>query len=114
MKKTLVKSFLNIAYIGTLIFFNLASAEQFTVNIANNYPYKNLVERTDDVKVIYITNNEKFSCRVEVILDKMKWSSVEKEISKEFFNNDPLSNCLSSETAEQILLQSFLQFGRGL
>lgn len=114
MKGLLKKSLQNIAYASVLLFCNLAIAEQLTVNVANNYPYKNLINRTDDVKIIYITNNKSFVCRVEVILGNMKWASVEKKISKEFFNNDPLSYCLSRELAEKILLQSSLQFGRGL
>ncbi len=114
MKGLLIKSLKNITYASILLFCNLAMAGQLTVDVANNYPYKNLIERTDDVKVIYITNDESLICRVEVILDNMKWSSVEKKVSKEFFNNDPLSNCLSRESAEKILFQSFLQFGQGL
>ncbi|WNC71736.1 hypothetical protein RGQ13_16690 [Thalassotalea psychrophila] len=114
MKNILTKSFKNIALISIYLFCNLAIAEQITIDAANNYPYKDLINRTSDVKIIYITNNESFSCKVEVVLDKMKWVSTEKKISKEFFNNDPLSNCLSSEKAKQILFQTFLEFGQGL
>jgi hypothetical protein len=51
---------------------------------------------------------------VVLVLGGMKWVSVEKKINKELINNELLSNCLSKETAEQILLQTYLQFGRGL
>lgn len=114
MKNLLKKSLKNITYASVLLFCNLATAEQVTVNVANNYPYKNLINRTDVVKIFYITDNNSLICRVEVILGNMKWASVEKKISKELFNNDPLSYCLSRESAEKILLQSSLQFGRGL
>jgi len=97
-----------------LLFCNSTFAEQLTVDTALNYPYKNLINRTDDVKIFYTTNNDNLTCRVEIKLDKMKWASVEKKINKTFFYHDPLTNCLSKESAEQILLQSFLQFGRGL
>lgn len=114
MKNTLIKSFKNIALMGIFLFSNLASAEHITIDTANNYPYKDLINRTSDIKIIYSTNSESFSCKVEVVLDKMKWVSTEKNISKEIFYNDPLSNCLSSEKAKQILFQTFLEFGQGL
>jgi len=114
MKKTLMKFIKNTAVISTLIFCQLANAEHIIVDMANNYPYKNLISRTDAVKVFYITNDGNRHCRVEVVLDKMKWTSADKEISKEAFNHEVLSNCLSREAAEQILFQTFLQFGRGL
>jgi hypothetical protein len=96
------------------IFCNLASAEHFTVDMADNHRYKSLINRTDSIKVFYSTNNKNFSCKVEVTLDNMKWVSSEKKISKELLYNDPLSNCLSQERAKQILSQTFLEFGQGL
>ncbi len=114
MKITLLKYLLSILFISSSLFFNLANAESVTVDTATNYPYKNLIDRTGDVKVFYIRKNNNISCRVEVVLDKVKWISAEKKIDKELFTSELLSHCLSRKTAEQILLQTFLQFGRGL
>ena len=114
MKEKTVKPIKIIALLSAILFCNLSNAESITIFSASNYPYKNLINRTYDVKIFYIKNDESLSCRVEVVLGGMKWVSVEKKINKEFLNSDLLPNCLSRETAEQILLQTFLQFGRGL
>jgi len=102
------------AILSSLIFVQLAAAEKTTINTAKTYPYKNLINRSDAVNVFYITKNESSRCRVEVVLKEMKWTSVEKQVSKEKFNDNILSNCLSKDTAEEILHQTFLQFGQGL
>lgn len=114
MKEKSIKLLKSILITSFLMICNLASAEDITVNSANNYPYKNLVERTDVIKVFYTTNGGEQRCRVEVILKKMKWISSENKIDENVFNKNKLSNCLSREKAQQILLQTFLQFGRGL
>jgi len=114
MKKISTKSLKYVAIISSLIFVQLAVAEKTTINTANTYPYKNLINRSDTVNIFYIKKNESSRCRVEVVLKNMKWTSVEKEVSKETFNDNILSNCLSKETAEEILHQTFLQFGQGL
>lgn len=95
-------------------FCHLANAEQITISTADNYPYKNLVNRTNAINIFYTTDNGNHRCRVEITLKKMKWLSPEKQVNKEAFNDDILSNCLSKETAEKILHQTFLQFGQGL
>jgi hypothetical protein len=114
MKNVSVKIFKTIYLVSVFLFCNLAGAEHFTVERADNYPYENLINRTDSLKVFYIMNGGSFSCKVEAVLDNMMWVSPEKIISKEFFYNDPLSNCLSREKAKQILSQTFLEFGQGL
>ncbi|AAZ27769.1 hypothetical protein [Colwellia psychrerythraea] len=114
MNDSLVKSFKTMYLTSVFLFCNLAGAEHFTVDRAENYPYKNLINRTDSLKVFYIMNGESFSCKVEAVLDNMMWVSPEKKISKELFYNDPLSNCLSREKAKQILSQTVLEFGQGL
>ena len=114
MKNLSIKLIKNIVFISIVIFCQLAKAEHITIETANNYPYKNLINRTDVVNVFYITNDENKKCRVEILLDQMKWTSVAKEVNQEVVNHDILATCLSRETAEQILVQTYLQFGRGL
>jgi len=114
VKNISINQFKIIVILSSFLFLLPANAEHFTIDSADNYPYKSLVERSNKVKVFYISNDENISCRVEVVLAKMTWSSTEKEISKELFNDNQLSNCLSKEAAKRILSQTFLQFGRGL
>ena len=116
MKDKRVKLLIIIVFINITLFYTLSNAESITVFSSSNHLYKNIIDRTHAVKVFYMEKDESLSCRVEVdlVLGGMKWVSVEKNISKEFINSELLSNCLSRETAEQILLQTYLQFGRGL
>jgi hypothetical protein len=90
------------------------SAEKIQVDSAKDYPYKDLINRANIVNVFYIKKNNVISCRVEIVLEKTKFTTVEIKLNKALYMNDVLSNCLSKETAQQLLLQSFLQFGRGL
>ncbi|MEW6998912.1 hypothetical protein AADZ86_14605 [Colwelliaceae bacterium BS250] len=114
MNEILTKLLNGMVFVSLLAFCNIAAAESITVHTANNYPYDNLINRTHQVKVFYTNSDKKMSCRVEVVLDEMKWTSAEMKINQKFSNNDLLSNCLSREAAEQILFQTFVQFGRGL
>jgi len=98
----------------SLFFCNLAGAEHFTVDSADQHDYKKLINRTDSIKIFYTVDGGDFSCNVEVALDQMKWTSRVKQISEELLYSDPLLNCLSSERAKQILSQTFLEFGQGL
>jgi len=109
-----INTFKTIHLISILLFCNLTNAAHFTVDSTDNAPYKNLINRTDSLKVFYTINGGSFSCKVEAALDNMMWVSPEKKISKELFYSDPLSNCLSREKAQQILSQTFLEFGQGL
>lgn len=104
----------NMIIIITFVFCNLAVAGKIQVDSANEYPYKDLINRAKIVNVFYIKKDGEISCRVEVVLDKIKLTTVEMKINKALFMNDVLSNCLSKETAKEMLLQTFLQFGRGL
>jgi len=90
------------------------SAEKIQVNSAKDYPYKDLINRANIVNVFYIKKNNVISCRVEIVLEKTKFTTVEIKINKALYMNDVLSNCLAKETAKQLLLQSFLQFRQGL
>jgi len=109
-----INLFKNILLCSALLFCNIANAENITVATAKNHPYKDLINRTDKVKIFYIMNNKNVTCKVEVVLGKIKWVSTNKKVSNELFNNDPLSSCLSREKAKEILFRTFLEFGRGL
>lgn len=57
--------------ISVLLICNIVNAEEVMVSSANNYPYKNLINRTDVVKIFYTTFDGEQRCRVEVKLDEM-------------------------------------------
>jgi len=114
MKNQLTKSINIIILASVFLFCVLANAEHITIPTANNYPYTNLINRTDNINISYITKDGNTICKVDILLGKIKWTPAENIISKEFFNDNILSNCLSRETTEQILFQTYIQFGRGL
>jgi len=114
MKSLIIKSIISILLLTLLSVSNLVSAEQFTVVKADNYPYKDLINRSDAVKVLYTKNNGIVNCQVEVALDNMKWVSKEKTIDVENIVDDLFCECLPKESAQQLLTHTFVQFGRGL
>ena len=114
MKKLFAKSALYVFSVATCIFTNIAGAEHITINAANGYPYQNLMNRADEVKVFYITNGGSFTCNVQVTKGKRVWNSIEIKAEKVSFDKEPLVNCLSVEDAEQLLIQTYVQFGIGL
>jgi len=93
---------------------NWVIAEQITVIKADNYPYKHLINRSDEVKVLYTNDNGVVNCKIEVALDNMKWVSKEKIINVENIVDDLFCECLPKESAQQLLAQTFVQFGLGL
>jgi hypothetical protein len=114
MNNVPVNIFRSLILMTFLLLCNLANAEHFSVGKTGNKHYKNLINRTDSIKVFYTMNNKDFSCKVEVVLNNMKWVSTERKISEELLFNDPLANCLSRDKAKQILVRTFLEFGQGL
>lgn len=110
----LIKSLKTQIIISFLLISNIAKAEHVMIFSASDYPYKNLIKRTDEVKIFYINNDEGLSCRAEIKRNNQKWTTALQHPNKEAFDHDPLAHCLSSDTAEQILTQTFIQFGRGL
>jgi len=114
MKTLIIKSITNILLLAVLSISNLVSAEHITVVKADNYPYKNLINRSDAVRVLYTKNNGVVNCKIEVALDNMKWSSKEQIINEENIVDDLFCECLPKESAQQLLTQTFVQFGRGL
>jgi hypothetical protein len=114
MKLVMTNLLKNMAIVIVSLFCNIVSAEKIQVDSAKDYPYKDLINRANIVNVFYIKKNNVISCWVEIVLEKTKFTTVEIKLNKALYMNDVLSNCLSKETAKQLLLQSFLQFGRGL
>lgn len=127
MKKGIKNPLLTAAITGLVLFSGLTNAA-IKVNVdkintsnkvytSKGYPYKNLIHRTNEVKIYYSektskSNGHKHShhsirCRVEVELEGTIYKSVTKEVDQQSFKAEPLSSCLSRERAKQILSASF-------
>ena len=87
MKKTSLRLLKNAYFISLIIFSNQSLAGQITVDTATSYPYKNLINRTDVVKILYTTTEGIHKCKVEIVLNSMKWVSVEEMLKKMLLMN---------------------------
>ena len=114
MKSTLVYVFKCCMVTSILLFCNIAKSDRGLVPLASDYPYGKLLNRASEVKVFYSVMGGGIKCKVEISRDNIKWTSTFMTINKKNLNHVSLPRCLSREAAEQILIQTFLQFGRGL
>jgi hypothetical protein len=80
----------------------------------NISPYKELMKRSDEVKVFYTDNLGNINCRVEVTLGNKIWKASSQKLDKQTFLNKPLMSCLSNKKAKQLLARTFIDFGIGL
>jgi len=114
LRNTYIKAIKFILLTVAAIFCSLALAEHSFVDSSEVNYYEKLINRTDAIKVFYTNDGDNFHCNVEVVLNKMKWVSTEKEISESLLYRASLSHCLSPDSAKNILSQTFLEFGQGL
>lgn len=82
-----------------------------TTNIS---PYKELMKRSDEVKIFYTDNLRNINCRVEITLGNTIWKTSPQKLDKQTFMNKPLMSCLSNKKAKQLLARTFINFGIGL
>lgn len=73
------------------------------------YPYKNLINRSDKVKIIYSEKDASVDCRVEVELQGTTWKSNSLQVKKQDFETAPLSSCLGREKAKQMLASTYAE-----
>lgn len=102
--KTLLKTLILLSLSSISL---MASAELSMVFTEKGYPYKNLVNRTESVKIFYTEKDHEVSCRVEVEVDGTNWKSAKQQVSKQAFSETPLASCLSRDRAKQILAATF-------
>lgn len=102
--KSIVKTLLIISVVAI---FGSANAETNMLYTEKGYPYKDLVNRSNEVKIIYSENKSKVVCRVEVDMNGTVWQSPSNDVTKTRFEQTPLSSCLPRERAKQILASSF-------
>ena len=100
--------------LSTCILLPTAKANSYIVNNAEQYPYKNLIDRTKEVKIFYSEVDDNIHCYVEVTIKNDKRNSLMNSINKDDFQQKPLTSCLTYAEAKQLLTYSYLQFGQGL
>lgn len=100
---------LMLILITTLVFSTNSLAKlnlQDEVNGAQVYPYNLLVQRTDQIKVIY-QGEQQITCRVEIHKGELQWSGDYQVVKADKFKQNPLRHCLDRDHAKQILASTF-------
>ena len=87
---------------------SLVNASEYPMVFTDKgYPYKDLIQRTEEVKIIYTENDQSITCRVEVNIDGVDLTSQKLTISKKAFKETPLASCISRKRARQMLAATF-------
>jgi hypothetical protein len=108
MTKALISK-LTLVLLTTLFFSNYSLANLELGNAISNiesYPYNLLVQRTDQVKIIYKGDKE-ISCRVEIQKGEQRWSGDSQVVTVKEFEQSPLKQCLNRTFAKEILASTF-------
>lgn len=111
---------LYIAKTNILKILTLASAMLFTstsslaelnqtekVYTQNGYPYEGLVDRSEEVTILYTEKADTVSCRVKVSQKGQIWEGKERNTSLKKFTQKPLRACLDRVEAKKLLANTF-------
>ena len=71
------------------------------------YPYSKLIQRADEVKLIFTENENSVHCRVEVSQNGKVWRGLSNTAKKKEFLSKPLNSCMAREEAKQLLADTF-------
>ncbi|WP_340678870.1 hypothetical protein [Paraglaciecola sp.] len=107
--KTRLTFKLTIILFATILFStkNLANLKlEDKIDNIEGYPYNLLIQRTDQVQVIY-KGGKQISCRVDIRLGEQLWSGETQVVKAQKFKQSPLKYCLDRAYAKQILATTF-------
>lgn len=106
-KNNLVR-FMFLSLFSWLTTIAMAQAEP-DLYVEAGFPYKNLVERYDTVKIHYSnhTQTESVKCRVELISDLHTSATKYIQVEADKFSKEPLKSCIKRKDAIQALELTF-------
>lgn len=84
-----------------------ANAQLEQVYSEKGYPYKDVISRTNEVKIIYTEKSQVVACKVLISLEDGIYESTQKDVSKKAFDNAPLASCLARSEAKSVLAKTF-------
>ena len=73
------------------------------------YPYKQLVQRSDTVKLIYSQDGHNVTCKVAIEHKGQASTTPKQTISAAKFADKPLASCLKRDAAKSLLAMTFKQ-----
>lgn len=103
MKKVIQSTFVLLAILAA----SPVSAQQEMLFTNKGYPYKPLVNRADEVKIIYTESKDNVMCEVVVTIDGVNHKGQRVSVTGEDFAKAPLASCLQRQTAKQMLATTF-------
>ncbi|MCV2885086.1 hypothetical protein OE749_10325 [Aestuariibacter sp. AA17] len=90
-------------YFVAMLLTTFSISAQEKVYTDKGYPYKNLVEKSKEVKIIYRESNESITCRVDIAHAQTSFEGVTYNVSKRQFKRAPLASCLERQDAKTLL-----------
>lgn len=108
-----MKIFSNRMTLVTLMFFSLITNVEVMAKtdteadlwVNSGFPYKNLVQRYDQVKIHYsdLPDKGQVRCRVELVNDSTSSASQYLVVSQKRFQSKPLQSCIDRQHAIEAL-----------
>jgi len=84
-----------------------ANASELKLYSTMGYPYKLLLTRSEEIKIIYSEIADKVTCRVEILENGRRTITQNVEAKSKHFNEKPLASCLPRNEAKKLLAQTF-------
>lgn len=107
MKKILTSIATSLLFLGMNAAYSDERNNQVDSLMTNEgYPYNMLVQRTDEVKLIY-NNKSPMTCRVEVNHNGQVWRGQTYSTSEKRFLAKPLARCMDRTLAKEIVKTTF-------
>jgi hypothetical protein len=70
----------------------------------DGYPYSNLIETAEQVRIRYIDKDQGIECQVEVINNQQRWMLDKQWASKEDFAAKPFRSCVNRNKVKELLV----------
>ncbi len=98
-----------ISVISSLfLVMTIQASEEIQMYSEAGYPYKNLIHKSQSVKIFFTEKEQNISCRVNVSLPSQSTTSNTIEVSKKQFEATPLASCLPRDQAKKLLAFAYL------
>ena len=98
---------INLILLLIMVFSQVAVAGQQKLYTSKGYPYNHLINKADEVRIIYIEQDTEVKCRVEVSWQQSEWKSKQHSVNKQQFDQTPLASCLPRKVAKQFLTEIY-------
>lgn len=92
--------------LGLILFQTELAADTKQLYTSKSYPYSNLINQTDEVKIYFTEEQSSVTCRVQVTKASKQWQSTKVTVQSARFQQAPLASCLQRDKAKMILKQS--------